>query len=124
MADGLKVTEDAAGAAGDRPAKPAEGANGATGAHGVNGANGVAANGAHDAAANGSTNAGTAGRPLGADMDADRRTREPVLTRATRPIPTLLPHRDMRRKRPPALSFLLRLATLRRLLRVVVLLAL
>jgi exopolysaccharide biosynthesis polyprenyl glycosylphosphotransferase len=35
-----------------------------------------------------------------------------------------LPERDVRRKRPPALSFLLRLATLRKLLRVVSLLAL
>ncbi|HEX5146319.1 MAG TPA: sugar transferase, partial [Conexibacter sp.] len=35
-----------------------------------------------------------------------------------------LPDRDVRRKRPPALSFLLRLATLRKALRVVSLLAL
>jgi exopolysaccharide biosynthesis polyprenyl glycosylphosphotransferase len=39
-------------------------------------------------------------------------------------VPTALPDRDVRRKRPPALSFLLRLATLRKLLRVVSLLAL
>jgi exopolysaccharide biosynthesis polyprenyl glycosylphosphotransferase len=38
--------------------------------------------------------------------------------------PTVLPERDVRRKRPPALSFLLRLATLRRALRVASLLAL
>jgi exopolysaccharide biosynthesis polyprenyl glycosylphosphotransferase len=38
--------------------------------------------------------------------------------------PAALPERDVRRKRPPALSFLLRLATLRKLLRVVSLLAL
>lgn len=38
--------------------------------------------------------------------------------------PAVLPDRDVRRKRPPALSFLLRLATLRKVLRVVSLLAL
>jgi exopolysaccharide biosynthesis polyprenyl glycosylphosphotransferase len=38
--------------------------------------------------------------------------------------PAVLPDRDVRRKRPPALSFLLRLATLRKLLRVLSLLAL
>ncbi|MBS1868534.1 MAG: sugar transferase [Actinobacteria bacterium] len=38
--------------------------------------------------------------------------------------PAVLPDRDVRRKRPPALSFLLRLATLRRALRVLSLLAL
>jgi exopolysaccharide biosynthesis polyprenyl glycosylphosphotransferase len=38
--------------------------------------------------------------------------------------PEALPDRDVRRKRPPALSFLLRLATLRRLLRIGTLLAL
>ncbi|HMJ02942.1 MAG TPA: sugar transferase [Conexibacter sp.] len=38
--------------------------------------------------------------------------------------PAVLPERDVRRKRPPALSFLLRLATLRKALRVVSLLAL
>jgi exopolysaccharide biosynthesis polyprenyl glycosylphosphotransferase len=38
--------------------------------------------------------------------------------------PAVLPDRDVRRKRPPALSFLLRMATLRRALRVVSLLAL
>jgi exopolysaccharide biosynthesis polyprenyl glycosylphosphotransferase len=38
--------------------------------------------------------------------------------------PAALPERDVRRKRPPALSFLLRLATLRRAMRIVVLLAL
>ncbi|MGB2711184.1 MAG: sugar transferase [Conexibacter sp.] len=38
--------------------------------------------------------------------------------------PELLPERDVRRKRPPALSFLLRLATLRKLLRIASLLAL
>ena len=38
--------------------------------------------------------------------------------------PAVLPDRDVRRKRPPALSFLLRMATLRRALRVLSLLAL
>jgi exopolysaccharide biosynthesis polyprenyl glycosylphosphotransferase len=38
--------------------------------------------------------------------------------------PTVLPEHDVRRKRPPALSFLLRLATLRRVLRIASLLAL
>jgi len=38
--------------------------------------------------------------------------------------PAVLPDRDVRRKRPPALSFLLRLATLRKVLRVLSLLAL
>jgi exopolysaccharide biosynthesis polyprenyl glycosylphosphotransferase len=38
--------------------------------------------------------------------------------------PAVLPDRDVRRKRPPALSFLLRMATLRKLLRVLSLLAL
>jgi exopolysaccharide biosynthesis polyprenyl glycosylphosphotransferase len=42
-----------------------------------------------------------------------------------RPEPAVaMPERDVRRKRPPALSFLLRLATLRKLLRIVSLLAL
>ena len=40
------------------------------------------------------------------------------------PAPAVLPDRDVRRKRPPALSFLLRMATLRRALRVLSLLAL
>jgi exopolysaccharide biosynthesis polyprenyl glycosylphosphotransferase len=40
------------------------------------------------------------------------------------PAPAVLPERDVRRKRPPALSFLLRLATLRKVLRVLSLLAL
>ncbi len=39
------------------------------------------------------------------------------------PVPLPLPDRDVRRKRPPALSFLLRLETLRRITRVVSLLA-
>jgi exopolysaccharide biosynthesis polyprenyl glycosylphosphotransferase len=39
-------------------------------------------------------------------------------------VPAVLPDRDVRRKRPPALSFLLRMATLRRALRVLSLLAL
>ncbi len=38
--------------------------------------------------------------------------------------PPMLPDRDVRRKRPPALSFLLRLATLRTTLRILSLLAL
>ncbi|PZS15121.1 MAG: sugar transferase [Solirubrobacterales bacterium] len=40
------------------------------------------------------------------------------------PVPLALPERDVRRKRPPALSFLLRLETLRRVARVLSLLAL
>ena len=44
--------------------------------------------------------------------------------RATTPQPVTLPPIDIRRKRPPALSFLLRLDTLRRIVRVVSLLAL
>ena len=40
------------------------------------------------------------------------------------PLPVPLPDRDMRRKRPPALSFLLRMDTLQRVSRVVSLLAL
>ncbi len=46
------------------------------------------------------------------------------LDQAGKPAPAVLPERDVRRKRPPALSFLLRLATLRKVLRVVSLLAL
>src|SRR5215210_1282572 len=44
--------------------------------------------------------------------------------RPTDPPPLVLPAFDIRRKRPPALSFLLRMDTLRRLCRVVSLLAL
>jgi exopolysaccharide biosynthesis polyprenyl glycosylphosphotransferase len=50
-------------------------------------------------------------------LDLDRPARAAGETAA-------LPERDVRRKRPPALSFLLRLATLRKLLRIVSLLAL
>src|SRR3954464_5529486 len=39
------------------------------------------------------------------------------------PAPAVLPERDVRRKRPPALSFVLRMETLRRISRVVSLLA-
>lgn len=46
------------------------------------------------------------------------------LDHARQAAPTVLPDRDVRRKRPPALSFLLRMATLRKALRVVSLLAL
>lgn len=52
-------------------------------------------------------------------LDLDRPGR-----RADDPPAASLPERDMRRKRPPALSFLLRLATLRKLLRIGSLLAL
>src|SRR5215213_1477444 len=50
------------------------------------------------------------------------RRQEPVRTPA--PAPIVLPPTDIRRKRPPALSFLLRMDTLRRLSRVLSLLAL
>ena len=46
------------------------------------------------------------------------------LDQRQQPAPAALPDRDVRRKRPPALSFLLRMATLRRGLRVLSLLAL
>jgi exopolysaccharide biosynthesis polyprenyl glycosylphosphotransferase len=51
-------------------------------------------------------------------------TREPEPRASGAPLPAPLPPVDIRRKRPPALSFLLRMATLRRLSRVATLLAL
>ena len=57
--------------------------------------------------------------------DAPTRIRPPELPPVTAPEPPALPpDRDIRRKRPPALSFLLRWATLRRLGRVLTLLTL
>jgi exopolysaccharide biosynthesis polyprenyl glycosylphosphotransferase len=50
--------------------------------------------------------------------------RQPELRAAPDPAPVALTPVDIRRKRPPALSFLLRMATLRRMARVVCLLAL
>ncbi len=52
------------------------------------------------------------------DLDQPRYQPQPHMA------PELLPERDVRRKRPPALSFLLRLATLRKGLRILSLLAL
>src|SRR3712207_8337636 len=54
---------------------------------------------------------------------ADTRTKPPEGI-DTAPAPFVLPPTDIRRKRPPALSFLLRMDTLRRFSRVVSLLAL
>lgn len=62
--------------------------------------------------------------PQGTITDEERETNPPA-HRATSPPPMLmLPSQDVRRKRPPALSFLLRMDTARRLARVAGLLAL
>src|SRR5215210_3991448 len=55
-------------------------------------------------------------------MPETRLDQDPV--RTTAPPRVVLPATDIRRKRPPALSFLLRMDTVRRLTRVVSLLAL
>jgi exopolysaccharide biosynthesis polyprenyl glycosylphosphotransferase len=51
-----------------------------------------------------------------------RGTQTPELPAEPRPAPVFLPTTDVRRRRPPALSFLLRMETLRRMLRVLSLL--
>ncbi len=56
--------------------------------------------------------------------DAPTRIRPPELPPVTAPEPPALPPVDIRRKRPPALSFLLRWATMRRLGRILTLLTL
>jgi len=56
--------------------------------------------------------------------DAPTRIRPPELPPVTAPEPPALPPVDIRRKRPPALSFLLRWATMRRLARIATLLTL
>src|ERR1700731_2136602 len=69
-----------------------------------------------------SPDAPPASRPMRPPLTAHTgATRSPVLEDAQ---PPPRPDRDMRSKRPPALSFLLRMDTMRRLMRVVSLLAL
>jgi exopolysaccharide biosynthesis polyprenyl glycosylphosphotransferase len=58
------------------------------------------------------------------DALADAPTEIPPASTRTQPAPVRLPSVDVRRKRPPALSFVLRMETLRRATRIVSLLAL